>query len=168
MILELAFWMGPTLGVADSTVRANYGDRSHTAATDRWIVMHMHIPLDMNTFQAQDNTPYVGVRNMNIYHSQGVFLPRPVTRGFRPGYRAEFRYSSSYSDGEYNTGDLRNYNSRTEAIACEHRGNGSRRWYPGLNRNGDLPGSAGWNADYAQLINDFVGFLLPRYMDIPN
>jgi chitinase len=163
VILELAFWMGPTVGVADSTVRANYGDRSHTAATDRWIVMHMHIPLDTDTFMGGDNVWYVGVRNMGIYHSQGVYLPRAVTPGVTPGYRAEYRYSSSFASGQYNTGNLQDYNSRTDTIACprQRRGNAAQRWYVGRNRDSTVPGSANPNADYGQLLNDFVGSLFP-------
>lgn len=159
MILELAFWMGPTVGVADSTVRANYGDRSHTAATDRWIVMHMHIPVDTDTFVGANGAWYVGVRTMGIYHSQGVTLPHAVTRGFSQGYRAEFRYANSYNDGQNNRGNLQDYNSRTETIACpqQRRNNSSRRWYVGLNRR--IPGLANPSAEYLQLMIDFVGSL---------
>ncbi|KAL4756308.1 uncharacterized protein BDW70DRAFT_164611 [Aspergillus foveolatus] len=158
VILELAFWMGPTVGVADSTVRTNYGDRSHTAATDRWIVMHMHIPLDGDTFMGGgDNVLYVGVRNMGIYHSQGVYLPQAVSRTVTPGYRAEYRYTSSYAGGRYNTGSLQDYNSRTDTIACpqQRRGNSAQRWYVGRERGSTVPGSASPNADYGQLLNDF-------------
>ncbi|KAF7165321.1 hypothetical protein CNMCM5623_009526 [Aspergillus felis] len=161
VILELAFWMGPTLGVADSTVRTNYADRSHTAATDRWVVMHMHIPLDGDTFMGGDNVLYVGVRNMGIYHSQGVYRPPAVTPGFAQGYRAEFRYTSSYANGAYNTGDLQDYNSRTDTIACprQRRGNSAQRWYVGRNRDSTVPGSASPNVDYGQLLNDFGAWL---------
>lgn len=160
MILELAFWMGPTLGVADSTVRTNYGDRSHTAATDRWIVMHMHIPLDTSTFMGGDNVWYVGVRNMGIYHSQGWYRPLPITPGYPRGSRAEFRYSNSYSRN-YNTGNLQDYNSRTDAIACpqQRRNNAAQRWYIGMDRGSTVPGSANPSADYGQLLNEFVGSL---------
>lgn len=159
VILELAFWMGPTLGVADSTVRTNYGDRSHTAATDRWIVMHMHIPLDRSTFMGGDNVWYVGVRNMGIYHSQGSFRPPAITPGYPRGSRAEFRYTRSYADGRYNTGNLQDYNSRTDTIACpqQRRDNAAQRWYVGMNRDSTVPGSANPNVDYGQLLNDFVG-----------
>ncbi|GIJ85577.1 hypothetical protein Asppvi_004436 [Aspergillus pseudoviridinutans] len=161
VILELAFWMGPTLGVADSTVRTNYGDRSHTVATDRWIVMHMHIPLDTHTFVGVDNVWYVGVRNMGIYHSQGSYQPRAITPGHARGSRAEFRYSSSYADGNYNTGDLRDYNSRTDTIACprQRRGDAAQRWYPGRRRDSTVPGSANPSADYGQLLNNFGAWL---------
>lgn len=157
--------MGPTVGVADSTVRANYRDRSHTAATDRWIVMHMHIPLDEATFMGGDNVLYVGVRNMGIYHSQGVYLPRAVSQTVTPGYRAEYRYTRSYAEGRYNTGSLQDYNSRTDTIACpqQRRGNSAQRWYVGQEQGSTVPGSASPNADYGQLLNDFVGsFSLDR------
>lgn len=163
VILELAFWMGGTVGVADSTARANYGDRSHTAGTDRWIVMHMHIPLDADTFMGGDNVLYLGVRNMGIYHSQGVYRPGSVTPGFQRGYRAEYRYSSSYAAGRYNTGDLQDYNSRTDTIACpqQRRGNSAQRWYVGRNRDSTVPGSASSDADYGRLLNEFVCSLRP-------
>jgi hypothetical protein len=120
--------------------------------------MHMHIPLDRDTLRAVNGVWYLGVRNMGIYHSQGVYLPDAVTPGVTPGYRAQYRYSSSFANGRYNTGNLQDYNSRTDAIACpqQRRNNAAQRWYVGQNRDSTVPGSANANADYGQLLNDFV------------
>lgn len=149
--------MGPTPGVADATVRANYADRSHTAATDRWIVIHFHITLDSNTLQSGANGWYVGVNTMGIYHSQGIRRPGVVTHGYTSDYRAEYRYSNSYAGGAQNTGDLRNYNSRTETISCNF--NRNSRWYVGRDETDTINGLGATqqqNAGYARLLNNFV------------
>lgn len=153
--------MGPTPGVADTTVRANYGDRSHTAATDRWIVFHFHITLDQRTFRSGQENWYVGVNTMDIYHSQGIRRPGVVTHGYTSDFRAEYRYSNTYNQGRQNTGSLRDYNSRAESISCNF--NRNSRWYVGMDESETINGLGATqqqSAGYARLLNSFVSFLL--------
>lgn len=54
VILELAFWIGPIAGVAPTAAqRAAYADTTHTVAADRWVIFHLHIPLDQYTFRQE-------------------------------------------------------------------------------------------------------------------
>jgi chitinase len=49
VILEVAYWIGPSVGTAPSEeVRARYRQNSHTDPQDRWVVFHFHIPIDAN------------------------------------------------------------------------------------------------------------------------
>jgi chitinase len=49
--LELAFWIGPTPGVTpEDSLLTRYIDTAHTAQDDYWIILHLHIPIDSDTF----------------------------------------------------------------------------------------------------------------------
>ncbi|KAJ5757765.1 uncharacterized protein N7511_006459 [Penicillium nucicola] len=139
VILEVAFWIGAEVGVANAATRATYSDRSHTSATDRWVIFHLHIPLDDTTLTQNRaaTTWYVGVNTLDVYHSQGITRPSVVTRGRTPDYRAEYRLSNTYARGGQNTGSLQNYNSRTETLGC-YRAPG--RWYIGNDRTSVING----------------------------
>ncbi|KAJ6105101.1 hypothetical protein N7523_010175 [Penicillium sp. IBT 18751x] len=80
VILEIAFWIGSEVGVANADIRATYADRSHTAATDRWIVFHLHIPLDRTTLRQRGPDYYLG--SSRQYHGR---LPQPGNRAPRCG-----------------------------------------------------------------------------------
>ncbi|KAK9418097.1 putative chitinase [Seiridium unicorne] len=160
LILEAAFWMGPTVGAANATVRSNYDDRSHTAAQDRWIIFHLQIPADSLRFYPQVQAYYPGVTTVDLYHSQDIMIPTAVPRGVYVDYRAEFRYSSTYAGGEYNTGNFQNYNTRTEAVTCP-LGNGARtRWYVGRDQANaiDQFSRTGRPGDLSELMNSFGVF----------
>lgn len=157
-MLEIAFWIGNEVGVADSTIRARYADRSHTAATDRWIVFHLHLPLDTTTFRHQGSTWYVAINTMDVYHSQGVRRPVVVTRGRVPDYRAEYRLSRTYARGTSNTGALQDYNSRTETIGCR---SSPGRWFIGYDRTSVINGLTAEQrsvANYALNLETLVNF----------
>ncbi|KAE8150988.1 hypothetical protein BDV25DRAFT_129159 [Aspergillus avenaceus] len=137
VLLEMAFWIGGEPGVEPSSdLRQRYADRSHTAATDRWIVFHLHINLDRHTFRSGEQHWYPGVTTMGIYHSQDTTTVRRVTHGYQVDRRAQFRYTSTYNSGNDNTGTMRNYNTRTEALTCQIGGN--RRWYVGYSREAEI------------------------------
>ncbi|RKK64719.1 hypothetical protein BFJ69_g16581 [Fusarium oxysporum] len=92
VILEVGYWIGRNPGQAPSqTVRARYGDNSHSLRPDRWIVFHFHIPLDSRTFMSGANSWYLGVEAMSVYHSHDVMLPNAVHVGQIVDYRAEYR-----------------------------------------------------------------------------
>ncbi|KAH8696452.1 hypothetical protein BGW36DRAFT_381047 [Talaromyces proteolyticus] len=130
--LEVAFWIGPQVGVAPTpSMRARYADTAHTAYEDSWIIFHLHIDLDENTFLSNEPGYYPGVVATTVYQSQTFTRPSAVTRGYTADFRAEYRFSTNYG-GRYNRGTLQNYNSRTNALACP-RHNG--RWYPGHRPN---------------------------------
>lgn len=90
VILELAFWIGPTPGVApDAALRDRYRDMSHPdspGTRDRWIVFHFHIPVDSNTFYNTPAALYMGVGVVGVYHSQGIYRAQSNI-----DYRAEYR-----------------------------------------------------------------------------
>jgi chitinase len=146
-------------------VRAKYADRSHTAATDRWVVFHLHIDLDELTFLNDKKNYYVGVKTMHLYHSQGIRRPPPVTPGGPSNYRAEFRLSNGYAKGRYNKGSLQNYNDRVETLTCNFRQDG--RWYPGNDRSATIRGLGETQRGllgYAEALNEFVSrFRFPLY-----
>lgn len=95
---------------------------------------------------------------MGVYHSQTTTTVRRVTHGYRVDRRAQFRYTSTYNDGADNTGTMRDYNTRTEALTCTIGGN--RRWYIGYSREADILGleRAGTRrpSGYALLLERFV------------
>lgn len=95
LTLELAYWMGPQVGVNDTTVRNLWGDSTHTAATDRWIVFHLHIPVDQHTFLTGEEAQgyYPGVTTMDLYHGQGIRRVGAVTTGAVASHRVEYRYA---------------------------------------------------------------------------
>ncbi|RKK80139.1 hypothetical protein BFJ71_g16019 [Fusarium oxysporum] len=151
VILEVAYWIGPSPGVEDpaNSYRNLYRDRSHRNAVDRWVVFHFHIPLDANTFWTEPsgvNDYYLGVSSFGMYHSQGTHRPNPP-RGYRGpvDYRAEWVYSSSYAGGSSNTGALTNYNQRREPFNCR------------IPEHGPAPGPAFYlGRDYTSQINDLI------------
>lgn len=140
VILEMAFWIGSTVGVAPSGTGTNsprytYGDDSHFRSTtpDRWVVMHLHIPIDQYTFRGNTEGWYPGVTTVTMYHSQDVVRPTAVTRGATPDYRAEYRYSRNYALGAENTGAQAGFNDRAQALSCDMRSGTTtqRRWFLG-------------------------------------
>ncbi|KAK2686850.1 hypothetical protein QWA68_014718 [Fusarium oxysporum] len=149
VILEVAYWIGPSPGVEDraNSYRNLYRDRSHRNAVDRWVIFHFHIPLDANTFWTEPsgvNDYYLGVSSFGMYHSQGTHRPNSP-RGYRGpvDYRAE--YSSSYAGGSSNTGALTNYNQRREPFNCR------------IPEHGPAPGPAFYlGRDYTSQINDLI------------
>ncbi|KAL2280935.1 hypothetical protein FJTKL_12240 [Diaporthe vaccinii] len=141
VILEMAYWIGSTAGVAPggtgtNSPRYTYGDNSHFTSTtpDRWVVMHLHIPIEQYTFRGNTRGWYPGVTTVTMYHSQGYVRPSAVTRGASPDYRAEYRYSPNYASGSMNTGATAGFNDRAQALSCDMRGGGSgvqARWFIG-------------------------------------
>ncbi|PYH48038.1 uncharacterized protein BP01DRAFT_313070, partial [Aspergillus saccharolyticus JOP 1030-1] len=134
--LELAFWIGPTPGTAPTTsMLATYGDSGDTVNTDRWIVFHLHMPLDAYTFPALTSSNrnfYPGVSAMTVYHSQTLH-----SLGNNADPRAEFRFSNTYDNNGasgVNVGTRANYNGRAEAIAC----NSNNRWYIGRDSTANI------------------------------
>lgn len=165
VILEVAFWLGPSPGVAPTTAMlTQYGDVTHTGAgyPDRWVVFHFHIPLDRATFQYQNNW-YPGVETVSVYHSGTVMQPEAETYepGFEAEYRAEWRLANS-ADIAFNTPytGLRNYNARTQPVACD-RSDSDYRWYVGIDRTGAID-SVPRPEGFSQLMNRFVSAHLPR------
>ncbi|KAB8204789.1 hypothetical protein BDV34DRAFT_226030 [Aspergillus parasiticus] len=135
--LELAFWIGPMPGVTPSEqLRSQYVDTSHTAATDCWIIFHLHFQINDQVFYtgtSNSNRPaqwHPGVTTIDVYHSQTVTRPGVVTHGGRRAdQRAEYRYSTGYDpSGNINTG-VQNYDARTHVLQCPipQRGQGIRR-----------------------------------------
>ncbi|KAE8315354.1 hypothetical protein BDV41DRAFT_586825 [Aspergillus transmontanensis] len=169
--LELAFWIGPTPGVTPSKqLRSQYVDTSHTAATDRWIIFHLHFQIDDQVFYtgtSNSNRPtqwHPGVTTIDVYHSHTVTRPGVVTHGGRRAdQRAEYRYSTSYDpSGNINTGVMQNYNARTHVLQCPipQRGQGIRRqWYIGVGREREIAeaeqGGTRRPFGYAELLDHF-------------
>jgi hypothetical protein len=152
--LELAFWIGPVPGVAPSSLlRSTYGDRSHTEATDRWVVVHLHIPVDHDTIRGGQDRWVVGFNAMTFYHGQTITRPRLVNGGTTSDYRVEWVYGSTYARGANNHGPMQNYNDRTEALNCNNQETrtfvGSRMYMGGPVR-GTLP------SGYTTLVHQFV------------
>lgn len=166
-MLEVAYWIGDTPGVTpSSTLLAQYGDSSHTVATDRWIVFHFHIALDANTFYRGGNNEeyfYPGVTAISVYQSQTIHTLR------NQDPRAEYVFSRTYS-AEQNTGVLRNYNARAQALDCDSTYTNSvtrttnlpRRWYIGRDNEDAIAGlrEAGRPVVYSDAMNQFVSHLL--------
>ncbi|KAL4973055.1 carbohydrate-binding module family 18 [Aspergillus desertorum] len=159
VILETAFWIGPEPGTAPTQeMLAVYGDTGDTAASDLWIVFHMHITLDDRTFlntQRTNGNFYPGVASMQVYHSQTL----TTVPGANSAPRAQFRFSSTYdqSGTTWNTGPMANYNSRMHAITC--RDSATRRWYIGQDDTRRVQGLSRFSQPYAQELNDFGVFL---------
>ena len=74
--LEVAYWIGPTVNVAPSQdILDRYRDMRHNIAQDRWVIFHIHIPIDRNTFTqvGPGASGYrVGATAINVYHGQRV------------------------------------------------------------------------------------------------
>ncbi|KAG6365632.1 hypothetical protein INS49_007243 [Diaporthe citri] len=123
-------------GTGNNSPRYTYGDNSHFTSTppDRWVVMHLHIPIDQYTFRGNTQGWYPGVTTVTMYHSQGCVRPSAVTRGATPDHRAEHRYSPDYASGSMNTGDAAGFNDRAQALSCGMRNGCSgvqARWFIG-------------------------------------
>lgn len=158
VILELAFWIGPTPGtVPTAEMLEIYGDIGDTAHTDLWVIFHLHIPRDASTFPSLSSTQrnfFPGVRAMGVYHSQTLHYV-----GDDADPRAEFEFADTYAGGGYNTGTMTNYNTRTQTLQCRDNG----RWYIGRDsvtaiqaaqrQNANLP------AQYVTALNAFVSWL---------
>ncbi|RAK77744.1 uncharacterized protein BO72DRAFT_477043 [Aspergillus fijiensis CBS 313.89] len=151
--LELAFWIGPTVGEAPSaTLRAQYADSTHLVETDRWFIFHLHIVRDAETFyHGGSGQPhfYPGVTAMGVYQSQT--LHQFSARNVDP--RAEFFFTSNYAQGRFNTGQLRDYNARTQTLLCESQ----NRWYIGRDQEYAVASlrSEGRPAEYSAALNQF-------------
>ncbi|UZP46437.1 hypothetical protein NXS19_014249 [Fusarium pseudograminearum] len=167
VILEVAYWIGPSPGVEDpaNSYRIRYRDQTHVNAVDRWVVFHLHIPLNANTFWTERNgvnNYYLGVSSFGMYHSQGVRRPGP-SGGYRGpiDYRAEWRYSTSYDrTGTLNTGAFVNYNERREPFNCRLPASGPAPgpvFYLGRDYTAQIQDleTIGRHADLARLINQF-------------
>jgi chitinase len=157
VILEMAFWLGPIVGVRNDAVRERYRDRSHTAAADRWIVFHLHIALDENTFWGE-TAWNVGITTVGVYHAQNIARPTWVTPGRAPDFRADWRYSSSYSDTN-NRGQFRDYNSRTE-MTCGNF-NRNRRLYIGPDRRDAAQSLSSSQIADNPYLEGFLGLVIP-------
>lgn len=155
IILELAFWIGPTPGTAPT--RANldtYGDSDDTVNPDLWVIFHLHIPRDRNTFRDLTQTQrnfYPGVRAMGVYHSQSLHY-----MGNNADPRAEYEFSSNYAEGGYNTGNMENYNDRAQTLRCRD----NSRWYIGRDSTTAITTAQRSNANlpvqYVNALNSFV------------
>lgn len=133
---------------------ATYGDSGDTPNTDLWVVFHLHIPRDANTFPTLSSTQrnfYPGVRAMGVYHSQTLHYV-----GDDADPRAEYEFSDTYAGGDYNTGTMTNYNTRTQSLRCRNNG----RWYIGRDSVTSLQDAQRQNANlpvaYATALNSFV------------
>ncbi|KAL7892931.1 hypothetical protein HDV64DRAFT_272901 [Trichoderma sp. TUCIM 5745] len=162
IILELAFWIGNTPGVAPTPEhRDRFRDRSHNinmpGHRDRWIVFHFHIPLDSNTLLNQLPGMHLGVSHAGVYHSQAIYRDYSDM-----DWRADYRFSPSYAHGLYNGGTRMNYNIREQILSCPTGGsNPPQRWYPGFDYSDNINQLRGIsrNVDYATLLNEFGLFL---------
>ncbi|EWY79621.1 hypothetical protein FOYG_17254 [Fusarium oxysporum NRRL 32931] len=165
VILEIGFWIGPTPGDAPlQAVQERYSDTTHTEARDRWIVVHLHIPLSEQTFRIGSFDWEIGVSSFGMYHSQDTELPSAVGSGISQHYRAEWRFSDSYQQGRFNTGTMRNYNIRMEPFNCRYvDGRHTGLWYPGHDYSRSLATlrGEGRTTGLARLINNF-GLWLQR------
>lgn len=81
VILEVSYWIGPSVGTAPSeAVRNRYRQNSHTNPQDRWVVFHLHIPIGRNTFRRPTGggtTAHdfrVGVATLAVFHGQRVVV----------------------------------------------------------------------------------------------
>ncbi|KAL6229180.1 hypothetical protein BDW75DRAFT_245961 [Aspergillus navahoensis] len=150
VILELAFWNGPEPGTAPTEeMLARYGDSGDTANTDLWIVFHLHIPLDLNTFRRvteSDPNYYPGLSAMGVYHSQTLH-----SLGDNEDPRAEYRYSQTYTG--VNSGAMQNYNDRSQSLQCRN----DARWYIGRDSVDSIQQAQRRNLPtaYAQALNQF-------------
>ncbi|RFN51329.1 hypothetical protein FIE12Z_4383 [Fusarium flagelliforme] len=133
VILEIGFWIGPNLGIRPiPAIQDRFSDPNHSQGRDRWIVVHLHIPLSELTFRIGSFDWEIGVSSFGMYHSQDTQRPNPGPSGITPHYRAEWRYTDSYAEGYYNTGAMRNYNIRMEPFNCRYVDQRNRGlWYPG-------------------------------------
>ncbi|KAJ5663807.1 glycoside hydrolase family 18 protein [Penicillium longicatenatum] len=154
IILELAFWIGPTPGTAPTAANlATYGDSDDTVNPDLWVVFHLHIPRDDNTFRdltrAQRNF-YPGVRAMGVYHSQTLHY-----MGNNADPRAEYEFSNNYAEGAYNGGNMENYNNRAQTLRCRD----NSRWYIGRDSTTAITNAQRSNANlpvqYVNALNSF-------------
>ncbi|KAF5560716.1 glycoside hydrolase superfamily [Fusarium napiforme] len=161
VMFEVGFWIGPTPGVAPSAgLRARYSDLQHTSPHDRWVVFHFHVPLDGDTFMTGESDWYLGIASFGVFHSHDVLRPPRVDRTIRlQDFRAEYRYSNTYANGQHNTGALQNYNERALPFSCNRRRDRTNqsRWYLGYNYAGSIRElrNRGRPYDLANLINTF-------------
>ncbi|KAI1182685.1 chitinase [Nemania serpens] len=74
--LELAYWIGPTPGVATGTAYDQFRDtglRDAEDGTDRWAVIHMHFGRDPRNWLIGENGQiYAGTPGIRFFHGQAV------------------------------------------------------------------------------------------------
>ena len=150
VILEVAFWIGPTPGIAPTAAMLEtYGDSGDTVHSDLWVVFHIHIPCIQRTFQRREITTSGGlspaVSAIGVHHSQTLHYLRN-----REDPRAEFRYSRNYARGRYNTGEMSLCNNRGRVIQCPD----GEFWNMGIDNTQRL--ATGSTTGYAQELNFFV------------
>ncbi|KAJ6133076.1 hypothetical protein N7471_008291, partial [Penicillium samsonianum] len=111
--LELAYWIGSTVGVLGSNAHVYQEDPS-----DRWVVFHIHTINDVHTHIPSEDTdnPFMGVTHITAYHGQRV------GQRYRGGnLRIENRDTRRHNDGSY-VG-----NTRSSPMECPT----DQRWYVG-------------------------------------
>ncbi|KAL3473172.1 hypothetical protein BJX99DRAFT_272425 [Aspergillus californicus] len=108
-ILELAYWIGTTIGERGSNAGLYQDDTN-----DRWVVFHLHTLSDAHAFIPYPNqaNPFMGVTHITAYHGQ-----RLQTTAERHGQRNLRVYN------EDRTGS----NTRASAFECAAH----QRWWPG-------------------------------------
>ncbi|KAH7165241.1 hypothetical protein EDB81DRAFT_942334 [Dactylonectria macrodidyma] len=155
ILLELGFWIGPCPGEAPyPSLHAKYANRTHTKAVDRWIVMHVHIPLDQFTFTQIDGMWSIGVTTLTMYLSHAIYNPLDRTKDPQP----EFRFADTVLDGALNKGIFKNYNSRSQVLRCFW--NTRKRWYLGagsISSVKELPGTP--RPTYLETLDQFGNWL---------
>lgn len=130
VLLEIVFWIGPTLNVEPvGDIRNRYQDTNHALVSrDRYVVIHFHVPLDANTFNSDpQGNIYPGATAMGLYHGQLMrndVDPVPWVRGRTTDPRVEWRYNR---DESTNQGAMRNFNQRRVPLRCDL----PTRWYVG-------------------------------------
>ncbi|KAJ9154789.1 Family 18 glycoside hydrolase [Pleurostoma richardsiae] len=146
LILEVVYWIGPPPNVAPSgELLARYSDSTHTTPPgDRWVVFHLHIPIDSYTLNPtvavdanglRSRSWFPGVRTLAVYHGQTVnYSPPAAARNYRGRAAWRVQYMNNPSVTNQPDQGMTNYNSRTTALNCPvpNSANTVNRWYIGL------------------------------------
>ncbi|KAK2763376.1 glycosylhydrolase family 18-9 [Colletotrichum kahawae] len=67
-MLELAYWIGRTPGVAGGNDIYRDPDMANGGPQDRWVVFHMHIDVDTDWLRTINGRTHVGIRSIQVFH----------------------------------------------------------------------------------------------------
>jgi chitinase len=82
-MLEIAYWIGPNVGVRPTAAQESslnlqqYRDTTRNrGGTDRWVVFHIHFVPGPNLLRDFEGNTFIGTPSIRMYHGQTASIPQ--------------------------------------------------------------------------------------------